>query len=131
VHNRGKRAIKDIELSASYHPITRDAKELPAQLRGRFFAGDSVSQATPIMRSGERLVGCVVSPTEGADGTLWQWLELPQKPAEIRQALNGRSNGLAWRWWLLGSPRTEDVKEPNLPVGSVNGALVLYYADVK
>ncbi len=127
LQNRSKRAIKDLELSTSYRSLTEPSKVKPSPLRGRFFAGDSVSQATPIMRSGERLVGCVVSPTEGADGTLWQWLELPQKPAEIRQALNGRSNGLAWRWWLLGSPKASDVKEPNLPVGSVNGVLMLYY----
>ncbi|HWA98523.1 MAG TPA: family 16 glycoside hydrolase [Pirellulales bacterium] len=120
--NRGKRAVKEVELFVSYEPKPAGDPVLAARLRSQWLDG---SQSAPQAREG-RIVGLVAATTTSGNDALGALLGLPAKPDELRQALSGRSEGLAWRWWLCGQPKLEhdELVKLNAP------ALMLFYQPV-
>jgi hypothetical protein len=89
---------------------------MAVRLRGQF-----ANSADGLSAKDGQVVGLIFSEADGPTNTLNALLELPTKPEELKQTLNGRSGRLAWRWWLVGS---ETLARPQ----TSGDALLLFYA---
>jgi hypothetical protein len=123
LENRGKRSIKDVDLTVSYERKETNDPLLRNRLQGLFLqpASATIAQSFRI----DRLVGLVCRAPAEQDAKLASLLELPVKGDDLKQALNGRAGSLAWRWWLLGPP--QNAAATIVPAGSAEAMLVLYY----
>lgn len=137
VVNRGKKAIKDLECTVAYDDSYRPADGTRYQLRSAL-ARDAGSWhlrfTDPV-----RLVGWVGPELETAAKAKIELTPPGDKPAattrdellalpptgEVRNTLNGRYDGLAWRWWLLGPPAVQAMSGDASGLGPV---AVFYYA---
>jgi hypothetical protein len=127
VTNKGKRAVKDVELAVSYQPKTKQEAASLLRLRSSFRnkTDEHNARLIPVF---ERLLGFVYAPDVHSEGLFDAALELPSKPADMKQTLNGRSGGLVWRWWLMGPPPPAN-EEFAVPESTKvdGGMLILYY----
>jgi hypothetical protein len=146
--NRGKRPIKDIELTLSVDSAktsTSKSGAYPLRLRGQFL---KAKDATFVQQSGSgRLVGLVMAPAEqppeiskvlvdgqpaagGSNVSLSAWLGLPESKGDTRLVLSGRSGGLWWRYFLLAPINFRESlaieAAPGQPLGD---RLVLFYRE--
>ncbi|HEX4148882.1 MAG TPA: DUF2961 domain-containing protein, partial [Pirellulales bacterium] len=143
VVNRGRRAVKDLELTVAWDPSYRVDDGPRGSLHGCFLRE---SQADVLFPIPVRLVGivCAEHPDQpdgpvhfglefddpGVSTLSWEgrgeMLGLAVGAKEVRQTLNGRSGGLAWRWWLLGPPEIKGLIQET--AATLGDRMIYYYA---